>query len=53
MTTTVRVRLARGWSVVYDGQRINGGDTVDVDPATAESWIRDGWADRVEPAVTR
>jgi hypothetical protein len=46
-----RVRLARGWSVYHDNQRLYGGDLVDVDPATAESWVTSGWADLAEPAV--
>jgi hypothetical protein len=50
---TVRVRLAPGWSIFHDDQSLYGGDHVNVDPATAESWLLAGWADLAEPAVTR
>ena len=46
MSTTVRVKVRKGWSV-YDGERQRGGgETVTVDADLAEEWLAAGW---VEP----
>ncbi len=47
---TVKVKVREGWAV-YDGtSQRGGGETVEVDAATAEQWIAAGW---VDPTTTR
>ena len=51
--SNVKVTVREGWAV-YDGtaQR-GGGETFEVDTATAEQWIAAGWVDRVEATKAR
>ncbi len=41
---TVTITVADGWSVFLDGRQRDGGEQLQVDPATAEHWIGRGWA---------
>ncbi len=40
----VRVRVSDGWAVYADGGQRGGGETVEVEQATAERWTARGWA---------
>jgi hypothetical protein len=44
----VALVVADGWSVFVDGQQRSAGDTVRVDPDTAEHWLRRGWVEPVK-----
>lgn len=51
--STVRVRVRDGWAV-YDGTAQRGeGETVNVDPDTAEQWLAAGWVERVTTTTTK
>ena len=44
--STVKVRVLDGWSV-YDGKvQRGGGETVEVDPETADGWLAAGWVEK-------
>jgi hypothetical protein len=49
----VTVTVAERTQVNVDGVLHGGGDTVEVDPDTAERWVAAGWATRTpRPAAT-
>jgi hypothetical protein len=44
----VKVRVRDGWAV-YDGKaQRGGGETVEVEPETADEWLVAGWVERVK-----
>ena len=47
----VSLVVADGWSVFVDGQQRSAGDTVRVDPDTAEHWLGRGWVEPVKEPV--
>ena len=53
MSTTVKVKVREGWAV-YDGNRHRtGGETVEVDAATADQWEAAGWVERVKTSTRK
>jgi len=43
----VRVRVRDGWAVFDGDVQRGGGETLDVDPDTAEQWVAAGWVEYV------
>jgi hypothetical protein len=44
MAGSVKVKVREGWAV-YDGtKQRGGGETLEVDPASAEEWLAAGWS---------
>ena len=48
MAGNVKVTVNEGWAVAVDGKQHGGGQTVNVDRATADHWIESGWATEVK-----
>ena len=47
MVATVKVKVREGWAV-YDGKvQRGGGETVEVDPETADGWLAAGWVEKI------
>jgi hypothetical protein len=52
-TGTVKVRVREGWAVFDGHAQRGGGQTLDVDPDTAEQWLAAGWVEQVKPTGKR
>lgn len=49
--STVKVKVRNGWAV-FDGKvQRAGGETVEVDPDTAEQWQTAGWVEPVKAST--
>ena len=49
----VTVKVVEGWAV-YDGKtQRGGGETVEVDRATADAWLQAGWVEPVKTAAAK